>query len=58
MNKHNLGKMKNEIHRYPAEQLLFNSTGKVDEKYLLTDAEWEAELAKIDCEHKTEQENV
>lgn len=41
-----------------AEQLLFNSTGKVDEKYLLTDAQWEAELAKIACEHKIEQENV
>lgn len=42
----------------PAEQLLFNSTGKVDEKYLLTDAQWEAELAKIDCEHEIEQENL
>jgi hypothetical protein len=42
----------------PAEQLLFNSTGKVDEKYLLTDAQWEAELAKIDCEDKTQQESV
>lgn len=28
------------------------------EKYLLTDAQWEAEMAKIDCEHKIEQENV
>ena len=41
-----------------AEQLLFNSTGKVDEKYLLTDAQWEAEMAKIDCEHENEQEDV
>lgn len=42
----------------PKEQLVFNSTGKVDEKYLLTDAEWEAELAKIDCEYEIEQEDL